>query len=222
MWRSVSARAESFAGILALGALWSQPVLVVLIIESALALNWDSTPAGALLPSLPRSAIIGVGLVVGVAALFLAKVFRVGASGIRRGHLGRSSRTEGALVAVEGYDRSREVFATFGVLPTGRSSEVAAIDCPSLTCSCRGGFKHPVRPSAAPIRGRCGSHRTGLQMEDGAVVSPGSERVVESNRRPGRQQHSHVDCLSHRADLPGGRTLVPLSFIEVLLADSAL
>ena len=134
MWRSRSARAEGFAGILAMGALWSQPVLVVLIIESALALKWDSTPDGALLPSFPILAIIGVGLVVGVAALFLGQGLP---RSVRMGSLGVTLVIVATAVVpfllVEGYVGSREVFSTFGVLPTGRSSEVAAIDCPSLT-----------------------------------------------------------------------------------------
>jgi photosystem II stability/assembly factor-like uncharacterized protein len=137
MWSSHSGQVRTFGRMLARGALWSQPALVVLIIESALAVNWGSRLGRSSFipppPSISQAILIPAGFLVGVFAFFLSG--GLPRSG-RLGSLGVTALVTAAallpLLLGDGYVGSERVFSTFTVLPTGRSLVVAAIDCPSV------------------------------------------------------------------------------------------
>jgi hypothetical protein len=110
-------------------------VLIVLIVESALAINynlWLSNLFGVSVPRFPTLALVATLLVAGVLVFWLE---RGAPTAGRLASLGVAALIIASalvpVVIVHGYIGSEHLFSTFGELPTGRVRFVTAIDCPS-------------------------------------------------------------------------------------------
>jgi photosystem II stability/assembly factor-like uncharacterized protein len=163
VWRLRSDSKQTFGLKLARGALWSQPLLIVLVIESAMAVGFGSAFASLVLPpSFPIVVLIATVVAVGVFTIVLeGKLPSTRRLTSLAAAVVVSAIALAPLFLVDGYFGSERSFSAFGVLPTGRSLVVAAVDCPSPThCVAEGSnlvpFQLPLRYVA--VAGLIGSN----------------------------------------------------------------
>ena len=150
-WRSRSNPNRTFGLIVGRGVLWSQPLLIVLMVISALAVQYGSNLNAFLPPSFATAGFVAVVVFGGLLAFLLGGAFPA------TGRLLSVAFTMliiavvlVPLLLVDGYSGSERVFSSFGQLPTGRTTLVVAVDCPSPNhCVAAGSklvsFNTPVR-----------------------------------------------------------------------------
>jgi photosystem II stability/assembly factor-like uncharacterized protein len=138
VWRARSNPSRAAGLILGRGVLWSQPLLIVLMVVSALAAEYGwNLGALVLAPSFPEIAIIAMVLFIAVVTFLLGKThpFLLGSFPATGRFLSAGVTVLIVVMAlvplflVDGFLGSERAFSSVGVLPTGQSVQVEAVDC---------------------------------------------------------------------------------------------
>ena len=131
-WHAYSRPTGQGPSNLAAGTVWAQPLLAVLILESALAVHYATAlyePVGVTTPTASKALLASIAVVVALVMLVLVGAW----SKPRLGALLSLIVTAGLVVApllmVDGYWGYAQRFSVLGALPTGRTSFVGELSC---------------------------------------------------------------------------------------------
>lgn len=133
VWRSRSSPRATFDFAVGRGVLWAQPLLVVLVIDTgiAVAYNWDMNGLTASFPAFSIPVFVGMIVFATVFLLSLARALSTTRWLVSAGATVVIVATVLVpLFAVGGYFGVEGSFSSIDALPTGRSTLVPAVDCP--------------------------------------------------------------------------------------------